>query len=86
MQKFDTAFLQAEEMKRHEQEKKIARRELWKLAPLAAFSAFAVPSLQSRLLDSGRELMSRAQQTLGPARLAPTFTAADLTPLRKTFP
>jgi DMSO/TMAO reductase YedYZ molybdopterin-dependent catalytic subunit len=66
-------------------ETRIARRELLKLAPLAAFGAFAVPGLQSRLLERGREFMSTAQRAIGPMRLAPTFTAADLTPL-KQFP
>ena len=66
-------------------ESKIGRRELLKLAPLAAFGAFAVPGMQTRLLDGGREWMSDVQTAFGPSRQAPTFSKADLTPL-ENFP
>ena len=65
-----------------ELQRRIARAEPLKLAPLAAFGALAVPCAQSGLIDGGRELMSNAQSVLSPIRLAPAFTAADVTSLK----
>jgi DMSO/TMAO reductase YedYZ molybdopterin-dependent catalytic subunit len=62
--------------------KKIARRELLKLAPLLPLAGFGIPRLQRTLLAAGRESMGKAQaKVLRPAQMAPTFTQAELTPL-----
>ncbi len=67
-------------------EKQIARRELLKLSPLLSLAAFAVPSIQRRLLAGGRELTGTAQSSLRrAAAIAPSFSTSDLTPI-ENFP
>jgi DMSO/TMAO reductase YedYZ molybdopterin-dependent catalytic subunit len=56
------------------------RRELLKLSPLLGLGAFAVPSLQQRLLSAGREWTGRALETVRGDQLAPVFSKAELTP------
>lgn len=62
-------------------EKKLARRELLKLAPLAALAAFGVPTAQRKLLAAGLEWTGRAQAAMRGHRLAPVFEESSLTPL-----
>lgn len=68
------------------QERKIARRELLKLSPLAALAAFAIPGLQQKLLAKGHEYTANAFAALRSAhKLAPTFSPSQLTAL-ENFP
>ena len=62
------------------------RRELLKLSPLLLFGAFAVPSLQDRLLGAGVAVSDAASSWLfRTSHNAPTFADADVVPFDK-FP
>lgn len=62
------------------------RRELLKIAPIVALSAFAVPTFQESLLKKGLAFSDWASARLFRAgHLAPTFADGDLTPFEK-FP
>jgi DMSO/TMAO reductase YedYZ molybdopterin-dependent catalytic subunit len=62
------------------------RRELLKLTPLVALGAFAIPKLQTRLLDAGLGFSDWASARLfRGGHLAPTFADSELTPFSK-FP
>jgi len=64
----------------------LTRRELLKLAPLAAVGAFAVPALREPLLKAGLGLSDRAAKGMFRTNhLAPTYAASELTPFDK-FP
>ena len=64
----------------------LTRRELLKLAPLAALGAFAVPSVSEKLIKRGLELSDIVSEKLfRPDQLVETFAASDVTPLEK-FP
>ena len=66
--------------------KRVTRRELLKLAPVAALGAFAIPSLQTPLLIAGLGFSDWASAKLfRTGHLAPTFDDSDLTPFEK-FP
>ena len=66
--------------------KRVSRRELLKLAPVAALGAFAIPSLQKPLLKAGLGFSDWASAKLfRTGHLAPTFDDSDLTPFEK-FP
>jgi DMSO/TMAO reductase YedYZ molybdopterin-dependent catalytic subunit len=66
--------------------KSMSRRELLKLAPVAALGAFAIPQLQEPLLKSGLGFSDWASARLFRRHhLAPTFAESDLTPFDK-FP
>lgn len=66
--------------------RRMTRRELLKMLPLAALGAAAVPGLNERLLKAGFSLADRAGERLyRAAKLAPTYRAAELTPFEK-FP
>ena len=66
--------------------KRVTRRELLKLAPVAALGAFAIPSLQTPLLKAGLGFSDWASAKLfRTGHLAPTFDDSDLTPFEK-FP
>ncbi len=68
-----------------EDEKRLGRRELLKLSPLLALSAFAFPSVQRRTLAIGRETSSSAFAAFAGGTLAPTFNKSELTPF-ELFP
>ena len=64
----------------------LTRRELLKLAPLAALGAIAVPSVREKLIKRGLEFSDIASEKLfRPAQLVETFSASEVTPLEK-FP
>lgn len=64
----------------------VTRRELFKLAPVLALSAFAVPQLQEGLLRKGLGFSDWASAMLfRSGHPAPTFGDADVTPFAK-FP
>jgi len=66
--------------------KRVTRRELLKLAPVAALGAFAIPRLQRSLLKAGLGFSDWASAKLfRTGHLAPTFDDSDLTPFEK-FP
>lgn len=66
--------------------KRVTRRELLKLAPVAALGAFAIPPLQRPLLKAGLGFSDWASAKLfRTGHLAPTFDDSDLTPFGK-FP
>jgi DMSO/TMAO reductase YedYZ molybdopterin-dependent catalytic subunit len=66
--------------------KRVTRRELLKLAPLAALGAFAIPPLQKPLLKAGLGFSDWASAKLFRTQhLAPTFDDSELTPFEK-FP
>jgi DMSO/TMAO reductase YedYZ molybdopterin-dependent catalytic subunit len=66
--------------------KRVTRRELLKLAPLAALGAFAIPPLQKPLLKAGLGFSDWASAKLfRTGHLAPTFDDSELTPFEK-FP
>ena len=66
--------------------RRLNRRELLKLAPLAVMGAFAVPGLGERLVNRGLALSDRAaERFFRRGRLAPTFSDRELTPLER-FP
>jgi DMSO/TMAO reductase YedYZ molybdopterin-dependent catalytic subunit len=66
--------------------KRVTRRELLKLAPVAALGAFAIPPLQRPLLKAGLGFSDWASAKLfRTGHLAPTFDDSDLTPFEK-FP
>ena len=61
--------------------RRMTRRQLLALAPLAALGALAVPSWRERLLKSGLAFSDRVSADLfRPNRLAPTFGDDALTP------
>jgi DMSO/TMAO reductase YedYZ molybdopterin-dependent catalytic subunit len=65
---------------------KPSRRELLKLSPVLALGAFAVPSLQTKLLDAGMSFADWASgATFRTTHLAQTYSDADLAPLEQ-FP
>ena len=66
--------------------KSMNRRELLKLTPVVALGAFAIPQLQTPLLETGLAFSDWASARLFRSRhLAPTFANADVTPFDK-FP
>lgn len=66
--------------------KRISRRELLKLTPVLALSAFAVPALQTPLLKTGLGFSDWASAKLfRSGHLAPEFADSELTPFSK-FP
>ena len=66
--------------------KRLTRRELLKLTPIAAVGAFAIPALQKPLLKAGLGLSDWAARTMfRHAHLAPEFADSELTPVAK-FP
>ena len=66
--------------------RRISRRELLKVVPLAALGAFAIPSLQPSLLRKGLHFTDWAQARLfSDRRLAPTFSNREVAPFDK-FP
>jgi DMSO/TMAO reductase YedYZ molybdopterin-dependent catalytic subunit len=66
--------------------KGVTRRELLKLTPVVALSAFAVPALQKPLLKAGLGFSDWASAVLfRKHHLAPMFADSDLTPFDK-FP
>jgi DMSO/TMAO reductase YedYZ molybdopterin-dependent catalytic subunit len=66
--------------------KRVTRRELLKLTPVAALGAFAIPSLQKPLLKAGLGFSDWASAKLFRTQhLAPTFDDSELTPFEK-FP
>lgn len=66
--------------------KRLTRRELLKLTPIAAVGAFAIPALQKPLLKAGLGLSDWAARTMfRHAHLAPEFADSELTPFAK-FP
>lgn len=68
------------------QAKKIRRRELLKLSPLVLLGAFAVPSIQEKLLKDGLAFHDWAAALFfRRTHLAPTFSDADVVPFEK-FP
>ena len=65
---------------------RLSRRELLKLTPVLALGAFAIPQAQNRLLARGLGFSDWASARLfRQGHLAPTFAAAELTPLAR-FP
>jgi DMSO/TMAO reductase YedYZ molybdopterin-dependent catalytic subunit len=66
--------------------KRVSRRELFKLTPVIALGAFAIPKLQAPLLKAGLGVSDRASSLLfRRGHLAPTFATTELTPFEK-FP
>ena len=66
--------------------KRVTRRELLKLAPVAALGAFASPPLQRPLLKAGLGFSDwDSAKLFRTGHLAPTFDDSDLTPFEK-FP
>jgi DMSO/TMAO reductase YedYZ molybdopterin-dependent catalytic subunit len=66
--------------------KRVSRRELFKLTPVIALGAFAIPKLQGPLLKAGLGFSDWAASLLfRPGHLALTFAATELTPFEK-FP
>jgi len=66
--------------------RKMSRRELFKLAPVAALGAFAIPALRTPLLKTGLATSDWISARLfREGHLARTFTDAELTPPEK-FP
>jgi DMSO/TMAO reductase YedYZ molybdopterin-dependent catalytic subunit len=66
--------------------KRVTRRELLKLAPVAALGAFAIPAIQRPLLKAGLGFSDWASAKLfRTGHLAPTFADSELTPFEK-FP
>jgi DMSO/TMAO reductase YedYZ molybdopterin-dependent catalytic subunit len=66
--------------------RRASRRELFKLTPVIALGAFAIPKLQAPLLKAGLGFSDWASSLLfRGGHLAPTFAATELTPFEK-FP
>jgi DMSO/TMAO reductase YedYZ molybdopterin-dependent catalytic subunit len=66
--------------------KRVSRRELFKLTPVIALGAFAVPKLRDPLLKTGLGFSDWASSLLfRSGHLAPTFANAELTPFEE-FP
>ena len=66
--------------------KQLSRRELFKLTPVIALGAFAIPSLQDWMLKKGLGFSDWASARMfRTGHLAPTFGDSELTPLEK-FP
>src|SRR6266567_7358236 len=66
--------------------KSVNRRELLKLTPVLALGAFAIPKIQSRLLQAGLGFSDWASAKLfRSGHLAPTFADSELTPFNR-FP
>src|SRR5579863_6479668 len=65
---------------------RLSRRELFKLAPVLALGAFAIPTLREGLLKKGLGFSDWVSAGLfRSGHLAPTFSDSDLTPFEK-FP
>jgi DMSO/TMAO reductase YedYZ molybdopterin-dependent catalytic subunit len=66
--------------------KRMNRRELLKLVPVAALGAFAIPTLQKPLLKAGLGFSDWVSSKLfRQCHLAPTFADSELTPLEKFY-
>ena len=66
--------------------RQVTRRELFKLTPVIALGAFAVPRFQESLLRKGLKFSDwMSARLFRSGHLAPTFADGDLTPLAK-FP
>lgn len=66
--------------------KRVSRRELFKLTPVIALGAFAIPKLQAPLLKAGLGFSDWASSLFfRRGHLAPTFAASAVTPFEK-FP
>ena len=66
--------------------RRMNRRELLKLTPLAAVGALAIPGVSEKLIKRGLQLSDRAaEQFFSHRQLAQTFNDRDLTPLER-FP
>jgi DMSO/TMAO reductase YedYZ molybdopterin-dependent catalytic subunit len=66
--------------------KRISRRELFKITPVLALGAFAIPALQGPLLKAGLGISDWASARLfRRGHMAPTFDDSALTPFNK-FP
>lgn len=66
--------------------RRLTRRELLKLSPLAAIAGLAVPGIREPLVRSGLAVTDGAGAlTFRPMQLVPTYADADLTPLER-FP
>ena len=66
--------------------KRINRRELLKLAPVAIFGAFAIPKLQQPLLNTGLHFSDwTAGKLFGRHRLEPEYSNSEVAPFDK-FP
>ena len=66
--------------------RRMSRRELLALAPLAPLAALALPDARSSIVRAGLALSDRAGEWMfRPAQLAPTYGDADLTPFER-FP
>src|SRR5262245_33977598 len=66
--------------------KQLSRRELFKLTPVIALCAFAIPSLQDWMLKKGLGFSDWASERMfRTGHLAPTFDDSELTPFEK-FP
>jgi len=65
---------------------RINRRELLKLAPVAVLGAFAIPSLQPPLLNTGLRFSDwTAEKLFGARRLEPTYSNSEVAPFDR-FP
>ena len=66
--------------------RRMSRRQLLALAPLAPLAALALPDLRSTVVRAGLALSDRAGEWMfRPTQLAPTFSDADVTPFER-FP
>lgn len=66
--------------------RRMSRRELLALAPLASFAALAVPDVRGSVIRAGLALSDRAGEWMfRPTALAPTYPDADVTPFER-FP
>jgi len=66
--------------------KSMSRRELFKLTPVVALGAFAIPALQAPLLKAGLGFSDwTSEKFFRTGQLAKTFSDSDLTPFNK-FP
>ena len=66
--------------------KSMSRRELFKLTPVVALGAFAIPALQAPLLKAGLGFSDwTSEKFFRTGHLAKTFSDSDLTPFNK-FP
>jgi len=66
--------------------RRMTRRELLALAPLASLAALAAPNVRGSIVRAGLSLSDRAGEWMfRPSQLAPTYADADLTPFER-FP
>ena len=66
--------------------RRVSRRELLALAPLAALAAFAAPTIRETAIRRGLALTDRASEwQFQPTQLAPTYADSDVTPFDR-FP